>query len=52
VAEPLVSLLLCLFNQAAEIGDGTHLLSNPQPKKTKRGLRLFQAEKPSPGTSL
>jgi hypothetical protein len=47
VAEPLVSLLLYLCSQAAEIGDGTRRPGNPQPKKTKRGPRLFQAEKPT-----
>ncbi|WP_156901640.1 AcrVA2 family anti-CRISPR protein [Azohydromonas australica] len=47
VVKPLVSLLLYLCSQAAEIGDGTRRPANPQPKKTKRGPRLFQAEKPT-----
>jgi hypothetical protein len=47
VVEPLVSLLLFLCSQAAQIGDGTRRPGNPQPKKTKRGPCLFQAEKPT-----
>lgn len=46
VVEPLVSLLLYLCSQAAEIGHGIRRPGNPQPKKTKRGPRIFQAEKP------
>ncbi|WP_029001865.1 AcrVA2 family anti-CRISPR protein [Azohydromonas australica] len=47
VVEPLVSLLLYLCSQAAEIGDGSHRPGNPVPKKTKRGPRMFQAERPT-----
>jgi hypothetical protein len=47
VVEPLVSLLLYLCSQAAEIGDGSRRPGNPQPKRTKRGTRMFQAEKPT-----
>jgi len=44
---PVVSLLLYLCSQAAEIGDGTHAPRNPQPK-TVRGLaRQFPADKPT-----
>lgn len=44
--EPLVSLLLYLCSQNAEIGDGSRLPANPSPKKTKRGLRTFAPDKP------
>jgi hypothetical protein len=47
VVEPMVSLLLYLCSQAAEIGCDAHCPSNPTPKKTKRGLRMFQADKPT-----
>ncbi|WP_051244488.1 hypothetical protein [Azohydromonas australica] len=50
VIEPLVLLLLYLCSQAAETSDATNRPSNPQPKKAKWGLRLFQAEQPrNPG---
>lgn len=45
--EPLLSLLLYLCSENAEIGDGTTRPANPTPKRTKQGLRLFQAERPS-----
>jgi len=44
---PVVSLLLYLCSQGAEIGDGTHAPRNPPPK-TVRGLaRQFPADKPT-----
>lgn len=43
--EPIVSLLLYLCSQAAEIGDGTRRPHNPEPKRTKRGWRLFQPDR-------
>lgn len=45
--EPLISLLLYLCSQNAEIGDGKCLPTNPQPKQTKNGLRLFPPDKPT-----
>lgn len=44
--EPLISLLLYLCSQNAEIGDGSRLPANPKPVKTKRGLRTFAPDKP------
>lgn len=44
--EPLISLLLYLCSQNAEIGDGNRFPANPEPKKTKRGLRIFAPDKP------
>lgn len=46
-AAPLVSLLLYLCADDAEIGDGTTRPANPEPKRTKQGWRMFAAEKPS-----
>lgn len=45
--EPLISLLLYLCSQNAEIGDGKCLPTNPQPKRTKKGFRLFSPDKPT-----
>lgn len=45
--EPLVSLLLYLCSQNAEVGDGTRSPQNPAPKRTKQGWRLFAADKPT-----
>jgi hypothetical protein len=45
--EPLLSLLLYLCSQNAEIGDGSRAPANPQPKRTKKGWRLFPAAKPA-----
>jgi len=45
--EPMVSLLLYLCSQNAEIGDGKRAPSNPEPKRTKRGWRLFPADRPT-----
>ncbi len=42
---PLVSLLLYLCADDAEIGDGAKRPSKPSPKRTKQGLRLFPADK-------
>jgi hypothetical protein len=42
---PLISLLLYLCSQNAEIGDGSCYPANPQPTKTKRGLRMFAPDK-------
>jgi len=47
LVSPLVSLLLYLCSQNAEIGDGSRVPQNPEPKKTKRGIRIFQVEKPT-----
>lgn len=47
IVEPLVSLLLYLCSQNAEIGDGSHRPANPIPKRTKRGLQLFPPDKPA-----
>lgn len=45
IAAPALSLLLYLCSQNAEIGDGTRAPANPLPKRTKRGWRLFPAER-------
>lgn len=42
---PVLALLLYLCSQNAEIGDGTRIPRNPAPKQTKRGPRIFAAEK-------
>lgn len=47
VAEPVTNLLLYLCADEAEIGDGTHRPSNPEPKRTKQGWRLFAADNPT-----
>jgi len=44
---PLVSLLLYLYSANAEIGDGNKHPERPRPKRTKKGLRLFPADKPT-----
>jgi len=47
---PLVSLLLYLCSQAAEIkeaGAGMRAPSHPKPQKTKKGMRIFAPEHPS-----
>lgn len=44
---PMVSLLLYLCSQNAEIGDGKRMPANPEPKRTKRGWRLFPADRPT-----
>ena len=48
---PLVSLVLYLCSQAAEVrvgGGGVQRPFPPQPVKTKKGLRLFPPERPTP----
>lgn len=44
---PLLSLLLFLCSQADEIGTEARRPSNPRPKRTKQGWRLFPADKPA-----
>ena len=47
---PLVSLLLYLCSQAAEIwnsGDGRRVPARPQLMKTKKGMRLFAPDRPT-----
>jgi len=44
---PLLSLLLYLCSQSDEIGAPGHRPAYPRPKRTKRGWRLFPADKPS-----
>lgn len=45
--EPLLSLVLYLCSQAAEVGDGTRRPSRPSPKCVKSGWRLFPADVPT-----
>lgn len=47
LVEPLVSLLLYLCSQAAEIGDGNRVPGNPAPTRTKKGWRMFPPDKPA-----
>lgn len=47
LAEPLVSLALYVCTQAAEIGQPGQAPVRPLPKKTKRGLQYFPADKPT-----
>lgn len=47
LVEPIVSLVLYLCSQASEIGDGSRRPGNPEPKRTKRGWRMFQADRPT-----
>lgn len=47
IVEPLVSLLLYLCAENAEIGDGSRRPGNPQPKRTKNGWRLFAPDRPT-----
>lgn len=44
---PMVSLLLYLCAVNAEIGTGTRGPIRPQPTKTKEGLRMFPADRPT-----
>lgn len=46
-AAPLISLLLYLCADDAEVGDGSVRPANPAPKRTKQGWRMFPAEKPT-----
>lgn len=43
--EPLISLLIYLCSENAEIGNGIDKPANPAPKRTKQGWRLFTADK-------
>lgn len=45
--QPLISLLLYLCSANAEIGDGSRVPKFPESKRTKNGLRLFPADKPT-----
>lgn len=45
--EPMVSLLLYLCSQNAEIGNGMLTPALPIPKRTRKGLRLFPPDKPT-----
>lgn len=47
IIEPIMSLLLYLCSQNAEIGDGTSKPIKPEPTKTKRGPRLFAPDTPT-----
>ncbi|MGO4815337.1 AcrVA2 family anti-CRISPR protein [Cupriavidus sp. 2MCAB6] len=42
----ILSLLLYLCSEAAEIGDGASRPSRPVPKRTKKGVRMFAAQRP------
>ncbi|MFM0465117.1 hypothetical protein PQR34_45185, partial [Paraburkholderia sediminicola] len=41
----IISLLLYLCSEAAEIGDGARRPVRPVPRKTKKGTRMFPAER-------
>ncbi len=45
--EPLVSLVLYLCSESAEIGTGERKPVTPTPKRTKRGSQLFPADRPT-----
>jgi hypothetical protein len=45
--EPLISLLLYLCSVNAEIGNNDKRPELPRPKRTKKGWRLFPADKPT-----
>ncbi len=47
VIGPLISLLLYLCAEDAEIGDGSRRPTRPAPKKTKQGWRLFAPDQPA-----
>lgn len=44
---PLMSLLLYVCTENAELGDGSRRPENPRPKRTKAGWRMFPADKPT-----
>lgn len=46
IVEPILSLVLYLCSQAAEIGDGPRRPGNPVPKRLRDGWRLFAADGP------
>jgi hypothetical protein len=41
----IVSLLLYLCSESAELGDGTRLPPRPVARRTKKGMRMFPAER-------
>jgi hypothetical protein len=43
----IVSLLLYLCSEAAELGDGTCFPTKPVPRRTKKRTRMFPAERPT-----
>jgi hypothetical protein len=43
----IVSLLLYLCSESAELGDGTRLPEKPAPRRTKKGVRMFPADRPT-----
>jgi len=45
IVEPILSLLLYLCAENAEIGDGQARPANPTPKRTKSGPRLFAPDR-------
>lgn len=45
--EPLISLLLYLCSENADLGDGSRRPTRPVPKRTKGGRRLFAADAPA-----
>jgi len=47
IIEPILSLLLYLCAENAEIGDGQKAPGNPIPKRTKSGPRLFPPDRPT-----
>lgn len=47
VVEPILSLVLYVCTQAAEIGDPDRKPTRPQPTKTKRGVQYFPPDKPA-----
>jgi hypothetical protein len=44
---PILSLLLYLCSEAVDLGDVRRKPSNPQPKRTRHGWRLFPADSPT-----
>lgn len=47
LVEPVMSLLLYICSENSEIGNGSDAPKNPEPKRTKRGWRLFAPDKPT-----
>lgn len=45
VVPGVLSLLLYLCSEAAEVGHGARLPSRPAPRRTKKGTRMFPAER-------
>lgn len=48
VVPGLISLLLYLCSDSAEMGDGTLRPARPAPRRTKKGTRMFPAERQTP----